>query len=1126
MSTSLSEWMSDADFKWRQRLAPVRLVIETDFSADEVREAQSNAGRTAQQLLNRDWSYEKVIKRYPAVMLIALAGHAALAYDHGAYWQSFWDELGIARDTDFENEIRRQLPDLLDKFSLARFPDIERGGGNKYVMTLALHAGIPIHCLKDLLVVINDHIVQGRLTTGGGVMEWLQEPGKEYRTNSLDVPVRNFLLNGAEFAADILDRIIEFIEESTADPALFERELDSSTTGLPGVLLDELILQLKETPLRLERKRKNTKAIARPEISYCADDDELILELPTPPDVLQTPWRVSFDGDVREIHAVRRWGGESETAIARVAVPGPVREAIVSHTGIEVASSLAVVLTSDPMLAFDSEGRWIGRKDGLKDAAWLVHPDDHQLVDPRTLQPIKIHDAGAPAGWLGWRSVFVELADVDALQLMHGESLVGTPRWVRKDLRPRFQLGPKILGLTTPEGRAVHSVRPWVILPATRADPAPSWSVRVRRFGDSDWIVDESWYSEDIETCVDPFDDAEQSQLGLFEFTVTGPMGADARCVMFLAEGVEATFEPTIRVPDANGLTPCRAAIESDELVISTSSIDFGPRQLQDTISIESAEVSVSIVATPPHIEIRSATTGTPAPWRMSADVCDPEDFIQDRFVAIRAPGAEGVTFGCYSDLGDLLQVDAHPRQRQADTFETRTQQFADTVRAYPSARLIATLQTIDGPVSVTVLTAQPRLLASGVELERGKTLVFQDAAELSDLAAYVWSATAPWHTAEVIPVLNGSAKLPEHLVGRGELRCQLFVDDPWVYIERPPDPPATAFRIEQFGWRDDGTPKQVQLSRFLGGPRSAPTEVGAVPEAWAALARLHADGKHGRFAELITILADEPRRALECLGDSMIPVSQKMAMLVRSELVNHNFEADETHNELHTHPWFGCMVELADLISLYQRRNEIRLERAETLAYLGERGGASLMELLQTGKSASLAAASFDPAAGELGLVPGNSVESKLQEIQQVPRPQLHPDNLRAGVYEGLCRRFEWLHSGWSENFARQTSLVLNPIKRASLTAYDTVTMRTDRLRGVDAAEHPWALMTVQSLTLAFLARLEAQGRISGRYLNSGLLRDWARLAQLCPTMVANDVLIAEALVLYERRGDLTGEE
>jgi hypothetical protein len=63
------------------------------------------------------------------------------------------------------------------------------------------------------------------------------------------------------------------------------------------------------------------------------------------------------------------------------------------------------------------------------------------------------------------------------------------------------------------------------------------------------------------------------------------------------------------------------------------------------------------------------------------------------------------------------------------------------------------------------------------------------------------------------------------------------------------------------------------------------------------------------------------------------------MAMLIRSELVNHSYSAEQTSNKLHAHPWSGCMVELADLPSLYHRRREVRAERAETLAYLRDRG-------------------------------------------------------------------------------------------------------------------------------------------------------------------------------------------
>lgn len=65
---------------------------------------------------------------------------------------------------------------------------------------------------------------------------------------------------------------------------------------------------------------------------------------------------------------------------------------------------------------------------------------------------------------------------------------------------------------------------------------------------------------------------------------------------------------------------------------------------------------------------------------------------------------------------------------------------------------------------------------------------------------------------------------------------------------------------------------------------------------------------------------------------------------------------------------------------------------------------------------------------------------------------------------------------------------------------------------------------MSVQSLTLAFLARLEACERLNGRYLDRGMLTVWTRLAELCPTMVATDLLMAEALTMYERRGNLIG--
>ena len=41
---TLSEWISDEEHRWRALLQPVSLVIETDFSEHDVREAQRKYG--------------------------------------------------------------------------------------------------------------------------------------------------------------------------------------------------------------------------------------------------------------------------------------------------------------------------------------------------------------------------------------------------------------------------------------------------------------------------------------------------------------------------------------------------------------------------------------------------------------------------------------------------------------------------------------------------------------------------------------------------------------------------------------------------------------------------------------------------------------------------------------------------------------------------------------------------------------------------------------------------------------------------------------------------------------------------------------------------------------------------
>jgi len=79
--SELRDLMMVAEQDWRQRLAPVNLVVEADFTADEVRIAQGHYGDIANEMLRAGHRHFDIIKRYPAITLITLVGHAALAYD-------------------------------------------------------------------------------------------------------------------------------------------------------------------------------------------------------------------------------------------------------------------------------------------------------------------------------------------------------------------------------------------------------------------------------------------------------------------------------------------------------------------------------------------------------------------------------------------------------------------------------------------------------------------------------------------------------------------------------------------------------------------------------------------------------------------------------------------------------------------------------------------------------------------------------------------------------------------------------------------------------------------------------------------------------------------------------------
>lgn len=1126
--------MSDREFEFRQRLAKASLVVEINLDENELRDLQSMYGTEAAQMLRTGSVPNDVIRAYPALTLAILVGQACVGYEQHRYWDEFFAQLDLQRDQVFEQALRRSLRELLHKFRLRDFPELK----NEYVQLMALHSGFPVYCLRDVVDLLEERMVGGTEMTGAAVIEWLRQPGKKHRMNDLDVPVRNFIQYGGQLAIDILNRIIEFLlfTASTEGWAESDIDLETSTTGLPTILLDRLIELVAERPFGsgprpvVPRQRRMRK----PTIAFLPLDRQIVVEVPYPDLEPDVPWRLSFDGDTREVLAEPGWGvraGE-EHPPTPVPVPAPAREILLQHAPSTTTTPIAVVDKNDPLLVFDLDGRWIPRHTTLpRGCVFAVHPGDAQVVDlgtGRTLTPLA--SADTLVGWRGWVVAELDLSTCGSIALERGGTRApGAVRTVRDPATPTFEHGEPVPGLTTLNGLTVYGSRPEVTLPANPGAQDITWRVRAKRPDSPAWLIDTEFPGADEDLAVDPFQELEDAVLGLFDIQVSGPVGTDLRQQAFYAEGLSIEYTEPFRFPVGGGLKPVTATVHSDwDLTVAHPRIDFGVDERDKNVTVARPGRTYRLRLTPPYVQIRVDPVGAPAQWRTNAAVLTPAELDEDRIVAVHAPGVAASVFQLETHDGRLLK-DVTPDAPHYDYFQVSSRVFVDAARAAGRCRIVALVDDEQGRTTRIVLShVRPAALCAGIRIDGGD-LVLEDAADEDDLAVYVWARTAPWRPVQTLAVSDSRASLPERYVGAGPLLVQVFVDDPWVTITPPSWPDESAFDVAQPGWMPDESRERDNLARFLAGEGPAPSGAVSMPEVWSALALLPQDAhdvptQRTRSA-LSRILKENPRAALEALGNSTIPLAEMMSLYIRTGLVFKSYTADFTLNDLHPDPWVGCMVEIADLPSLYARRAYVAEERAETLDYLEDKGGAALMEVLRCGKSMSLYEGVFDKDTVLFDALPKARVETIIAAARFVPGALLDTDTRVSAVIDAFHARREWLTDGWSPAFGSATLRSLDVIRRASGRIHREVTARNEKLEGVDTSAHKWMLLPLQSLTLAVLARLDAHRMLRYAPVTSDFQEAWARMARLCPRLVMTDLLIAEALVTRACHGDLIGE-
>lgn len=150
----------------------------------------------------------------------------------------------------------------------------------------------------------------------------------------------------------------------------------------------------------------------------------------------------------------------------------------------------------------------------------------------------------------------------------------------------------------------------------------------------------------------------------------------------------------------------------------------------------------------------------------------------------------------------------------------------------------------------------------------------------------------------------------------------------------------------------------------------------------------------------------------------------------------------------------------------------------------------------------------------------------------RMVPGPLTDDDARFTAIYEVVERRDDIVDAGLMLQLAKQSRALFQAVTKVSPKLRKAVNVRFHKLDGIDADDPSlhWTLVPGTSLLIAVaargIARFNAQATEEQRIDDSvvrDLLDQWASLADLVPTLVMSDLLIADALVAFALDGDLT---
>jgi hypothetical protein len=1097
---SRRELLNIREQHWERRLRGVSLVAEAEIPEKHRKQAASALGVLYGQQKGKTGNGAAILAHWPACLVGSMSGVAVTDYQKGTYWPLFWAAAGYQGDTNDQQVWGEAFIRAASRLGLPTFSESQL----RYLGPILMHAGIPANCLGDYFRLLAERRRQEPGLDADGFMGWATAPGRGLRLSELDKPAQRFLLNGGDYAHDVIDRTIDLLDR------LSEPDPDLDGVRLPVYMIEAAQQRLADGELDLsgaqQRHSSGGSGAARqaqPRIAFDPYGQGVHVLLPA---VGDTPdgiavWRISADGDTQTVQSRAMWVGAAETT-PQTTFPlnRAVRNVLVSLAGREdLSAELRVVEQSDPVLFFGEDGRRLASTISMPNGqTWILHPAGRELAF--TGDPGQVAEPAVPFGWEGWRLRLLSLEKVQAVGLM---GCRGHP--VEVKARPRLLLGEPLAGVTTPFGSPVYTVPPLLSLPGTPGSEV-SWHVEVRRAGDFAPLVSQN-VSGSAE--IDVWADVPRPALGSFEVTVRGPLGRGMRRTLFIAEGLSARYEPAVRYLTRSGLARGEANLAAAPNAVATPGVlQFEPGQRSQPVEYRTDDESEPLVITPPHFAVLCPDAGVTS-WTTSPFQLVTEDFAGAGRLLVRNPQGGPMCqlmLGVYVG-GERVQLIEPSGPQAAGLIGFELARAADTIAMHRRAELAVDMGNALMPVAVV----RPRKLASGVNLS-GDTLVLRDHAQIDGLTAGVYLAYAPWRPPAELPVeQDGTITLPADLRDAGPLCVLLAIDDPWEPTNWPSWPGAAGYQCHAWGIPASDDEDEEQLSSFVAGAGDVPKETTHLDRLWWLVRKsgyLVGAGARPDLAKRCAVaMRERPREALMALADAGLSHDDAVhAMIVTGLAADIPDLAGWQPDELAVLSKLWTALPAAAAIAA----RDI-MTRADVADMAIASCGGSLTDILCGNPDPHAKVGRFGLDAERMALLPPEQVDSLWQAAAVVPQALLDADTRAAAAR----RMFDVRDKASVRTAATSAKPAAVSAKRVIIESRyphlaDAIDARLPREN-----KGGWLALPAMSLALALTARLAARGNYSCRVLEREFHGDWITLAQYAPRLVAVDLVLAEALIV-----------